>query len=399
MGQQGPKRRANSLRRWRRLARCRGRCGVRRLAATLTPPGMEVTVSNALQSTIEAAFRRQAQGDRDVKSAHLLVQSDRREVELRVAEGATDEVPATVRQPLHLASVGKLFTATVIGMLHEAGELSFDAPITTYLDDELMRGLHVYRGKDLSHEIQVRHLLNQSSGLADCFWPLLKRMGDDPTLEFTPREAVLWGKEHLRPKARPGQRHHYTDTNYHLLGLIVENVTGAPFHEALHGRIFSPLGMDSAFMQGYSRPAVTSDQPVAGLFFDGVNYAGDARFARIDYAGGGVTAELDDYLKFMHALAEHRLVARATLDRMLSDDHRSYPGMRYGYAVWKVVTVPLLMPAAYNCWGCSGVTGAFMFFHPGTGSYVIGTFGDTSYRSKALRFMFSKVLRPLVKGA
>ena len=356
-------------------------------------------MTNALQSTIEAGFRQQVLGDKNVKNAHLMVRSERREVDVRVAEGVTGEVPATVRQPLHLASVGKLFTATVIGLLHDAGELSFDEPITSYLDDELMRGLHVYRGKDHSDQIQVRHLLNQSSGLADCFWPLLKRMRDDPRLEFTPREAVLWGKEHLRPTARPGQRHHYTDTNYHLLGLIVEQVTGAPFHEALHGRIFEPLKMDSAFMQGYSRPAVASDAPVAEFYVDGVNYAGDARFSRIDYAGGGVTAELDDYLTFMRALVEHRLVARATLERMLSDDHRTYPGMRYGYAVWKVVTVPLLMPSAYNCWGCSGVTGALMFFHPGSASYVIGTFGDDSYKSKALRFMFSKVLRPLVKGA
>lgn len=355
-------------------------------------------MSNTLQSTIEAAFRRQVQGDRNVKNAYLLVKSDRRDVELRVAEGTTGETPANVRQPIHMTSVGKLFTATVIGLLHEGGELSFDAPIATYLDDELMRGLHVVRGQDLSDQIQVRHLLNQSSGLADVFWPLLQRMRDDPSLELTPREAVLWGKEHLTPKARPGQRHHYTDTNYHLLGLIVEQVTGAPFHTALHGRLFSPLGMDSAFMQGYSRPAIASDQPVADLYVEGVNYAGDARFSRLDYAGGGVTAELDDYLTFMQALVEHELVTRGTLDRMLSDDHRSLPGMRYGYATWKVVTVPLLSPALYNCWGCVGVTGAFMFFHPGTGSYLIGSFGDDSYRSKALRFMLSKLLRPLAKG-
>ena len=359
---------------------------------------MEVTVSNALQSMIEAAFRRQVQSDRNVQNAYLLVESAKRDVALRVAEGVTGETPASLRQPIHMTSVGKLFTATVIGLLHDAGDLTFDAPIATYLDDELMRGLHVFRGQDLSDQIQVRHLLNQSSGLADNFWPLLQRMRDDPSLELTPRKAVLWGKEHLSPKARPGQRHHYTDTNYHLLGLIVEQVTGAPFHLALHEHIFSPLGLDSAYMQGYSRPAVDSDQPVADLYVDGVNYAGDTRFSRLDFAGGGVTAELDDYLAFMQALVEHRLVTEGTLDRMLDDDHRSLPGMRYGYATWKVVTVPLLMPAAYNCWGCVGVTGAFMFFHPGTESYVIGSFGDSSYRSKALRFMLSKVVRPLVKG-
>ncbi len=283
-------------------------------------------MGTALQSRIEVAFRRQVQGDRNVKNAYLLVRSDGCDVDLRVAEGQT------------------------------------------------------------------------GGSAADVFWPLLQRMRDEPSLELTPREAVLWGKEHLKPKSRPGERHHYTDTNCHLLGLIVEQVTGAPFHMALHGRIFTPLGMESAFMQGYSRPAVASDRPVADLCIDGANYAGDARFSCLDYAGGGVTADLGDYLAFMRALVEHRLVQRETLDRMLNDDHRSLPGMRYGYAIWKVVTVPLLMPAAFNCWGCVGVTGAFMFFHPRTASFVIGSFGDSSYRSKAVRFMLSKVLRPLVKG-
>ncbi|MBW6457173.1 MAG: beta-lactamase family protein [Trueperaceae bacterium] len=262
-------------------------------------------MTNPTQSTIEDAFRRQVRGDAKVKNTHLLVSSESRGVELRAAEGRTGETQANPRQPIHMTSVGKLFTATVSGLLHEAGELSFDAPITTYLDEDITRGLHVFRGQDLSGQIQVRHLLNQSSGLADEFWPLLQRMREDPSLDLTPREAVLWGKEHLSPKARPGQSHHYTDTNYHLLGLIVEQVTGAPFHQVLHGLVFSPLGMDSAFMQGYSRPAVASDQPVAEFYVDGVNYAGDARFSHLDYAGGGVTAELDDYLRFMQALVEH----------------------------------------------------------------------------------------------
>lgn len=81
---------------------------------------------------------------------------------------------------------------------------------------------------------------------------------------------------------------------------------------------------------------------------------------------------------------------------MLSDDHRSFPTIRYGYSIWKFITIPLLMPEKYNCWGCVGVTGAFMFYHPGTESYIIGTFNDTSYRSKSLRFTLSKVIRPLL---
>ena len=54
------------------------------------------------------------------------------------------------------------------------------------------------------------------------------------------------------------------------------------------------------------------------------------------------------------------------------------------------------MPEKYSCWGCVGVTGAYMFYHPKTESYIIGTFNDITYRSKTLRFMLSKVIRRLV---
>ena len=120
-------------------------------------------------------------------------------------------------------------------------------------------------------------------------------------------------------------------------------------------------------------------------------------FAEIDYAGGGVRATLDDYLRFMKALVNQELVSAETLDTMLSDDAPSMPGMRYGYAIWKFVTVPIVAPEKFNCWGCVGVTGAFMFFHPKTESYVIGTFNDMEYKSKALRFMLAKVINQLLK--
>ena len=352
----------------------------------------------AVQSKIENAFRRQARKDDRVKNAYLLVYSEELGIDLRVAEGQTGSVEATTDQPLYLASVGKLFTATVVSMLYESGELSFHDKVSKYLDAELMDGLHIHKGRDYSDEIEIRHLLNQSSGLYDAFWPLLEKMIEDPTLRFTPREAVEWGKEHLEPEARPGQKHHYTDTNYWLLGMIVEAITGGPFHEALHRCIFDPLEMKHAYVQGYSEPAVESEYPVASFTLDDADGAAIPGLPGIDYAGGGVIAPLDDYLKFIQALVNHRLVNADTLNLMLSDDYRSYPTMRYGYALWKFVTIPLIMPEKYYCWGCAGATGAFLFYHPRTESHIIGTFNDVSYMAKGLRWMVSNVVRQLPRA-
>ena len=351
----------------------------------------------AATSTIEKMFRRQVRKNRKVKSAYLLVHSEKMGIHLNIAEGKTGDVEANPRQPVHLASVGKLFTAAQVGILHEQGRLSFDDKISRHLDDELMDGLHVYKGKDYSNNIQIRHLLNQSSGLSDVFFLLWERMVNKP-FEITPREAVLWGKANLKPKSPPGVRHVYGDTNYYLLGLIIENVTGKPFHEALHEYLFLPLKMTHAFLNGYSEPAEKSEFPTASLFIKGIDALAVEGISRIDYAGGSVIAPLEEFLKFMKALVGGRIIKKETLERMLSDDLPMgfpTPGFDYGYAIWKFKTIPVFMPEKYTSWGCVGVTGAFMFYHPKTESIIIGTFNDFSQRGKALRFMVSKVIKTL----
>ncbi|MFU8844280.1 MAG: serine hydrolase domain-containing protein [Bacteroidales bacterium] len=349
-----------------------------------------------VQTKIEALFRKQVQNDKRVKNAYLLVHSENWGIHLNIAEGITDTFAAHPQQPVHLASVGKLFTATIIGMLHERGDLSFDDQISKYLDVELMNKLHVYKGKDYSGEIKISHLLNQSSGLNDVFYHLWKKLIDTPQI-ITPREAVIWGKENLKPKSKPGKKHFYTDTNYYLLGLIVENVTKKPFHEILHHFIFEPLEMKHAYMMGFSEPAVKPEHPTAKLFLNGIDATRVKGVSHIDYAGGGVVATLEEYLVFMKALVNHQLVKDQTLRRMLSDDYKSYPTIRYGYAIWKFITIPVILPQQFNCWGCAGVTGAFMFYHPMTESFIIGSFNDMSYKSKALNFMLQKIIRQLLK--
>ncbi len=348
-------------------------------------------------SRIESDFRREAGRNANPRNAYLRVYSGKLGVDLDIAEGKTGDTDAHPGQAVYLASVGKLFTATIVSMLSEQGELSFSDRVSRYLDAELMNGLHVLNGTDYSGEICIRRLLNQTSGLDDAFWPLLTKLTEEPSMRITPREAVEWGKRNLSPKSKPGEKHYYSDTNFYLLGLIVESITQKPFHESLHRLIFEPLGMGSAYMEGVSEPAVPTNLPPAEFYSGGIDYSKLPGFAQIDHAAGGVRATLDDARTFMTALVNHRLVSAATLETMLSDDASSMPGIRYGYAVWKFVTVPLLAPAKYNCWGCVGVTGTFMFYHPTTESYVIGSFNDDRYKSKALRFMLSKVIRPLTK--
>lgn len=354
--------------------------------------------NSIVKAKIEASFRQQVIGDKRVKNAYLLVSSEKLDIDLNIAEGKTGEIPANPEQSNHLASVGKLFTATIIGILQDRGLLGFEDKISEYIDSDLINSLHVFKGKNYSYDISIKHLLKQTSGLNDVFFPLFKKMMDDSTLEFSVREAIEWGKTNLKPLGKPGNKHFYTDTNYYLLGLIIEKITSKSFHEIVHEMIFEPLNMSNAYINGFSEPAKSPEYPPADVYLFGTNFINNNRIAKIDHAGGGVVAPMSEYLSFMKALVNGRLLQQSTLNKMIQDDiSMGFPviGFDYGYSIWKPKVIPLFMPEKYFCWGCVGITGAFMFFHPQTESYVIGTFNDKSYTSKALRFMLTKVIKPL----
>lgn len=168
---------------------------------------------------IEHMFRNQVRKDSKVKNAYLLVHSHKFDFHMNIAEGSTGDMPANPQQANYMASVGKLFTSTIISILYERGKISFDDSISKYLDEELLNNLHIYKGIDYTNNIKIKHLLKQTSGLYDDFWPLLDKLLKEKESNISPREAIIWGKNNLKTYSLPGEKVKYTDTNYHLLGL------------------------------------------------------------------------------------------------------------------------------------------------------------------------------------
>lgn len=355
-----------------------------------------------IESRIQSSFEKQVQKDKNIRSAHLLVKSENYKIDLQTAKCTTGAGEADIHQPNYMASVGKLFTATIIGILYDKGQLDFNDSISKHLDAQIVNNLHVFKGNDYSPSITIRHLLMQTSGLYDVFYHLLQKMIQNREFTITPREAIVWGKENLTPVEIPGKRHSYTDTNYHLLGLIIENITGKAFHEIMHEFVFDRVGMQHAYMHGFSKPRISTGHPTAKAYFQGQDLLTMSEYHQIDYAGGSVVAPLAEFQLFMKALVNHEIIKRETLDRMLSDEiAMGFPliSFNYGYSIWKLKRIPFLIPEEYRCWGCAGATGAFMFYHPATQSYIIGTFNDFSYKGKALQFMAKSVIKQLVRGS
>lgn len=349
-------------------------------------------------------FEKLVYRDKKIRNAHLLIHSNTYQLHLNLARGdikSSIDDSVMVGQPVYMASVGKLFTAVLIGMLCDQGKITFRTRIADLLTPDLINHLHVFKKKDYTSQIQLHHLLNHTAGLPDYFEDkpakgpaMMKRILNEPDLFFQPEEVITWTKENLKSKFSPGQRFHYSDTGYLLLGLAIEAVTGMPFHNLLGNWIFEPLGMQHSFIIGHSLPLQANSLPLAGV------YAGDNditgyRSLGIDHAGGGITAPLEDLLIFIQALAQGRLLSEQTF-RIMNNCIQFSPGIDYGYGIMKIRPVPILVPSRYTCWGNAGSTGSFMFFHPGLDTYLIGSLNQFMYQQKGIRFML-RVIDALYK--
>ena len=99
-----------------------------------------------------------------IHEAILLVENANGDISLDFGYGGK-----AVDSPLYTASIGKLFTTTCILMLENENKLSFNDTLDTYFDNEILNGLHVFKGIDYSKKLTISNLIFQTSGIPDWF--------------------------------------------------------------------------------------------------------------------------------------------------------------------------------------------------------------------------------------
>lgn len=352
-----------------------------------------------VQSSIAEYFANEVEKDSKIHNAYMLVHSDKLGIHIDLAEGSTGDMSANSQQPYFIASIGKLFTSVLIAILVEKGMVSYEDTIAEYLDDDLLKDLHVYKGKDYANSIKIKHLLNHTSGLHDYYTdkpkqgnPMMDILFEQPSRFWSPQEMIKWSKEHLKAHFPPGKGFHYSDTGYQILGLIVEKITLKPFHQALTDYIFRPLEMQHSYVANYSEPILKNDYPVANLFGRNMNVTNYQSFS-IEH-GDGIVAPAKDQLKFMKALVKHELITGNSFDKLkdwAGFFNLSYIGIDYGYGLMSFKTIPILVPKKYHVWGNAGSTGSFMFYNPEIDTYIIGSLNQFGYHRKGIKLLFKVV--------
>jgi D-alanyl-D-alanine carboxypeptidase len=154
-----------------------------------------------------------------------------------------------------IASVTKLYITAVVMRLVAEGKLRLDDKISMHLPDSYMKGLHILKGVDYSANITVKHLISNTSGLPDYFFhkqdsgkTVASELMDGHD-EPWPLERTIGLIKNLKPRFKPGAKGKaaYSDTNYQLLGKIIETITGKSIGEVFHDYIFSQLNLKDTY--------------------------------------------------------------------------------------------------------------------------------------------------------
>ena len=268
-----------------------------------------------------------------------------------LATGVSDTARHVAMTPDHLllaGSVGKTYAAAVALQLVQEGRLDLDAPVARYLGDQSW-----FARLPNAADITVRMLMNHTSGIVRYEFDdrFLADLVKDPYRTWTPEDRVAYLVGATPPFAA-GQGWEYSDTNYILLGAIIERLTGQPYYAEMRRRLLEPLGL---------RRTVASDQPrIAGLsqgyagpqsFFGGWDtmIGADGRLMfnpQMEWTGGGVATTALDLARWAHALYAGDVLHDSTRAEMLRCvPAKLGPDAKYGLGV---ILRPTPLGASYG---------------------------------------------------
>jgi len=328
---------------------------------------------------LETAFR-QVTRSKQIHEAVLLVESTRGDYSESFSHAGK-----TIDAPVQAASIGKMCTAACVLSLAEEGSLSLTDRLADHLGAALMKGLHVYQGVDYSGRLTLTDLLFQTSGLPDYEYD---KGGIVPRIEkedfaMTTADIVELTKTMPAHFAPGGDRAYYSNINFDLLGLVVEEVTGRPLEQVFRSTLFDPLGLSRTYM------------PVGDDFIPG-NYFGDRLVDRPEITrslrGGGntvtTTRELMVFLKaffqgrFFPADRFQQLATYRKLQKLMGPLY--YGG---GHMQLPLRSAYTLFQGKGELLGHSGSTGSLAFYYPHAGLFFAGDVNQWANPELPIRLM------------
>ncbi len=269
-----------------------------------------VTLAAAVQAGTDAL-----KTDSTAPASFVRVETDNYSVAVASGQAnVTTGEDATANQRIEVGSQTKMMTATIILQLAGEGKINLDDLVSKYLPEATIKDI---ANADVA---TVRQLLQMTSGIAnytDVLTPdgvpvFVQALLDHPEKSFTTEDAldIVRG---VPPTNAPGS-FNYSNTNYNLLGHIIEGITQLPLAQAFEQRIFALAGMTHSDLAGAVAPADLVHGYLTGP--DGSRI--DTNSSMWDkYAEGGVVSTTEDMITFVRALlVEGKLLQPTQLAEM-----------------------------------------------------------------------------------
>lgn len=312
----------------------------------------------------------------------------------RVQGFASGESDTTTHRAMHPAdlmlagSTGKTLFAAVALQLIDSGTLELDAPISKYLGTRPW-----FSRLPNAKDVTVRHLMTHTSGI------IRYEFNDKFTTDLRANPGKVWSPEEqiaylfdATPPFAAGQGWDYSDTNYLVLGLIVEQITGATYYDLIRTRLLTPFTL-SGLVPSTSRtiPGLVQGYVGAG---DPILPAGGPMLTsgvlafnpQMEWAGGGFATSAVDLARWGHELYAGSAISASARTRMLDAAVPAKLGAGSTYGLGVIIRPPAMAAGMTSpTWGHSGYFPGYLselIYVPETGTTLAIQINSSAPRTR-----------------
>lgn len=289
---------------------------------------------------------------------------------IKNSTGSKYKTKVAVSDLFCVESITKTFTAVLAMQLVEKGKIRLSDNLDSLLWKSTIDTLRYVNSSFRPGKITLKMLLNHTSALPDFSEDsslIFDRISQNPAKFWDSLEITMLAFNNYKIDTTLIGTYSYSNTNYILLGMIIEKASGKKYNELLKENIFIPCGMNTSFLSGYDK---SNAQIAPGYFMDGT----DISYMNFswDWSCGGIMSNVGELYSFFNALNSGRLLSASSLEEMLffniyykDSQLSSGVGMGLSYYGWLGV----------SSYGHSGATlnySSVMYYVPEKKAYLIG---------------------------
>ncbi|MDH4211935.1 MAG: beta-lactamase family protein [candidate division WOR-3 bacterium] len=321
-----------------------------------------------------------------IYGALFYVSSDDNSIDLISAVGNIKE-----DSQYYIASINKLFVSAIILKFYTENRLDLNDKISKYLPEEVVSGLHVYRGKDYSNDLSILHLISQTSGLPGYLIDK-QTSGKKAMTELEagidqpwPVEKVIHEVKKMKAHFPPGKegRAKYIDTNHQILSLVIEKITGEPINRVLH-ELFKELNLTKTYVC----------EDVKDRNFVPIRYKSDIVNIPLFLTStrNDIISTANDQMTFLKAFFNGYFFPKQRLTELEKWNNVFFP-FKYGIGIQKFHLPRILSPfkPVPDMIGHSGSVGSIAFYVPDINIYMTGTVNQQARPNIAFQTMIKIV--------